>query len=153
MRLPRFPSDRFRLHPSPEAGPFSEPGRLAGADLPPNCYCTSLGGIRGGSSGVNDTSSPARGGRHQSPARRRGIAPSDGLDQAAFTGAEVGSTTALGAPGDNFADRLIGLFSERVPVRKPDSISDRVGDGSRWRAYAAFRRNWPTLSHTAETRK
>ena len=32
-------------------------------------------------------------------------------------------------------------------------IADRVGDGLTWRAYAAFRRNWLTLSHTAETRK
>jgi hypothetical protein len=57
-----------------------------------------------------------------------------------------------GRPAGDFAHGLVFSASE-VPVRKPDSISDRVGDGLRWRAYAVFRRNWLTLSHTAETRK
>src|SRR4029453_2717359 len=42
-----------------------------------------------------------------------------GLEHASPAIAEIGGATALGAPGGNFRDGLVGLFSEPARGRKP----------------------------------
>ena len=130
--------------------PLANRGWLVRLPCPNSAYCSSLGGIRGGSSGVNDTSSPARGAAINPPpvegsppdvsmmvfgvmySRTASSRPPSPLPKSA-------ARPPWGRPAAISLDRLVGLFGERVAVGKP------VGPGDAARPIALVERLDPQI--------
>src|ERR1035437_8644641 len=115
-------------------------------------YCSSLGGIRGGRSGANDTPSPARGAALNAPVEGsppdvsmtyvRNDVLSYGFDKAPVSSAKIGGATALRVSGGNLARSLVGLFGERLAVWKA------IGSGDAAWSIAFVKRFDPQINRT-----